>query len=148
MLRSGLLDMTDLFTRHPQHVRWAHSALRVFAGAVYMQHGAQKLFGALGGHVSAVGTLSWTGGVIETLAGALIIVGLFTRVAAFIAAGEMAVAYFKFHAPRGFWPIINHGEVPVLLCFIFLYLAATGPGPYSLDYLRTRKRPHPVMPAA
>lgn len=140
--------MTDLFAQHPRHVHWARAALRIFAGAVYMQHGAQKLFGALGGHVATVGTLSWTGGIIETLAGTLIIVGLFTRAAAFVAAGEMAVAYFKFHAPRGFWPVLNHGETPVLLCFIFLYLAAAGAGPLSLDHLRTRKRPQPVMPRA
>lgn len=138
--------MADLLTQHPQHVHWAHTALRVFAGAVIMQHGAQKLFGALGGHVAAIGTLSWTGGIIETFGGALVIIGLFTRIAAFIMAGEMAVAYFKFHAPRGFWPIINHGEVPVLLCFIFLYIAAIGPGPLSLDHLRTRRRARPVLP--
>jgi len=138
--------MADLISHHPRHVHWVHAALRVFAGAVYLQHGTQKLFGALGGHVATVGTLSWTGGIIETVAGTLIIAGLFTRVAAFIAAGEMAVAYFKFHAPRGFWPVMNHGETPVLLCFIFLYLAATGAGPLSLDYLRTRHRARPVMP--
>lgn len=137
--------MSDLLTQHPQHVRWAHTALRVFAGAVIMQHGTQKLFGALGGHVAAAGTLQWTGGIIETLGGALVIIGLFTRIASFIMAGEMAVAYFKFHAPHGFWPVINHGEVPVLLCFIFLYLAAIGPGPFSLDHLRTHRRPHRVM---
>jgi len=140
--------MADLISQHPRRVHWAHTALRVFAGAVYLQHAAQKLFGVLGGHVAAVGTLSWTGGIIETVAGTLIIAGLFTRAAAFIAAGEMAVAYFKFHAPRGFWPVMNHGETPVLLCFIFLYLAAIGAGPFSLDYLRTRHRARPVMPRA
>lgn len=146
MMRSGLLDMSDPLTQHPRHSQWAHAALRVFAGAVIMQHGTQKLFGAFGGHIAAMGTLQWSGGMIETIGGALVIIGLFTRVAAFIMAGEMAVAYFMFHAPRGFWPVINHGEVPVLLCFIFLYLAATGPGPFSLDWARTRRRPHPVMP--
>ena len=73
---------------------------------------------------------------IEVLCGALILFGLFTQIAAFIASGEMAVAYFKFHFPHGFWPVVNHGEVPVLLCFIFLYLAAAGPGPLSVDAAR------------
>lgn len=131
--------MADLLTKSPKHVAWAHTALRVFAGAVIMQHGVQKLFGVLGGHAAAMGTLQWTGGIIETVGGALVIVGLVTRLAAFIMAGEMAVAYFKFHAPRGFWPVINHGESPVLLCSIFLYIAATGPGPFALDRLWRKK---------
>jgi putative oxidoreductase len=107
------------------------------AAIVYLQHGMQKLTGALGGH--AVRDFpSWQsfGMVIECGAGALILIGLFTRGAAFLAAGEMAVAYFKYHAPHGFWPVINHGEVPVLLCFIFLYLAAAGGGAYSVDAAR------------
>ena len=137
--------MTDPLSQHPSHVQWAHTVLRVFAGAVIMQHGVQKLLGLLGGHAAAVGTLSWTGGMIETIGGALVIIGLCTRISAFIMSGEMAVAYFKFHAPRGFWPVLNHGEVPVLLCFIFLYLAATGPGPFSLDWLLARRRPRHVM---
>jgi putative oxidoreductase len=73
---------------------------------------------------------------IECVCGALILIGLFTQIAAFIASGEMAVAYFKFHAPHAFWPLLNHGEVPVLLCFIFLYLAAAGGGPLSVDAAR------------
>jgi putative oxidoreductase len=137
--------MSDPLSQHPSHVQWAHAVLRVFAGAVIMQHGVQKLLGLLGGHVAAVGTLSWAGGIIETVGGALLIIGLCTRITAFIMSGEMAVAYFKFHAPRGFWPVLNHGEVPVLLCFIFLYLAATGAGPFSIDWLLKRRRPHPVM---
>ena len=71
--------------------------------------------------------------VIECVFGALILIGLFTRLSAFIASGEMAVAFFKFHFPHGFWPIENHGEVPVLLCFIFLYLAVAGGGPIAVD---------------
>jgi putative oxidoreductase len=73
---------------------------------------------------------------IELACGALILIGLFTRGAAFLASGEMAVAYFKFHAPNGFWPVMNHGETPVLLCFIFLYLAAAGGGSLSADAAR------------
>lgn len=110
-----------------------------------MQHGAQKLLGALGGEVVPFGTIQWLGGIIELGGGALVLTGLFTRVAAFIIAGEMAVAYFWVHFPRGFWPIQNKGELAVILCFVFLYFAATGGGALSLDYLRTRNRPQPVM---
>jgi putative oxidoreductase len=115
----------------------ALSLLRIVAAIVYLQHGVQKLTGALGGHV-ARGFPSWPtfGMGIELVCGALILIGLFTRGAAFLASGEMAVAYFKFHFPNGFWPVMNHGETPVLLCFIFLYLAAAGGGPFSVDAAR------------
>lgn len=135
---------------HPPHARWAHVLLRVIAGAIIMQHGAQKLLGAFGGFGPGgapvhFGTLPYLAGIIELVGGALVLVGLFTHVAAFIIAGEMAVAYFMVHFPRGFWPIVNKGELAVVLCFVFLYLAATGAGAFSLDYLRTRRRPAPVM---
>jgi putative oxidoreductase len=115
----------------------ALSVLRIVAAIVYLQHGVQKLTGAFGGH-AARDFPSWQTFAmgIECACGALILLGLFTRAAAFIASGEMAVAYFKFHFPHGFWPIVNHGEVPVLLCFIFLYLAAAGGGPLSADAAR------------
>jgi putative oxidoreductase len=77
-------------------------------------------------------------GVLETFGGLLILLGLFTRPVAFVLAGEMAVAYFMAHAPRGFFPLLNKGEPAVLYCFVFLYLAAVGPGPWSLDALRQR----------
>jgi len=110
------------------------SLLRVMAAIVYLQHGVQKLTGAFGGHPVREFP-SWSGFamVIECVFGALILIGLFTRLSAFIASGEMAVAFFKFHFPHGFWPIENHGEVPVLLCFIFLYLAVAGGGPIAVD---------------
>jgi putative oxidoreductase len=118
----------------------ALSLLRVFAGGVYIQHGVQKFSDAFGGQMAALGPLQIAGGTIECVAGALIILGLFTRGAGFIASGEMAVAYFLFHAQRGFWPVMNHGETPVLLCFIFLYLATAGGGTYSIDaYLAARR---------
>lgn len=138
--------MSNSCARDTPYARWTHAALRVFASAVYLQHGAQKLFGALGGHVAPIGTLPWAGGMIEIIAGTLIFVGLFTRVAAFVASGEMAVAYFMFHAPRALWPVRNHGEVALLLCFVFLYLSAVGAGALSLDHLIVRRRPQPVMP--
>ena len=80
-------------------------------------------------------------GAIEFVAGILITIGLFTRLAAFIASGEMAVAYFIGHATKGFWPIANMGEGAILFCFIFLYLAAAGPGAWSIDNARTRNAP-------
>jgi len=77
-------------------------------------------------------------GVIELIAGALVTVGLLTRLAALIASGEMAVAYFYVHLPQGFWPVVNKGEAAILFCFVFLYLAAAGPGAWSIDATRTK----------
>jgi putative oxidoreductase len=124
-----------------------HALLRVFTGALFIQHGAQKIFGLLlkpertwSGPPEAF-SLMWFAGVLEVFGGALIVLGLFTRPVAFLLAGEMAVAYFYAHAPRGFWPILNGGESAVLFCFIFLYLFATGAGPFSVDAtLRQRRR--------
>ena len=124
--------------------RWAgatHALLRVMSGFFFLMHGGMKWFGWFGG-VGPMDTLTQVGGVIELVGGALILVGLFTRPAAFIASGEMAVAYFKFHAPHGLLPIPNHGEPAALFCFIFLFFAANGPGPFSLDSAR-RRRPGP-----
>src|SRR5579863_6549253 len=112
--------------------------LRVVGRGVFMQHGVQKVAAFLAHHPT--GPLQTTARRIETVLAALIIVGLITRFAAFICAGEMAVAYFLFHGPRGFWPVMNHGETPVLLCFIFLYLSAAGGGPFSLDAVLRRRK--------
>jgi putative oxidoreductase len=115
--------------------------LPVVAGLLFMQHGVQKLFGWLGGHqVETLGSQFGLAGVIESVGGLLIVLGLFTRPVALIAAGEMAVAYFQMHAPRGFWPIENHGELAALYGVIFLLFAGCGAGPLSLDALRTRER--------
>ncbi len=114
--------------------------LRVVSAIVYMQHGAQKFFPVFGGPSDHLGPLQIAGGTIELVGGALILLGLFTRLAAFISSGEMAVAYFMFHFPRGFWPVMNHGETPTLLCFIFLFLAAAGGGAYALDAVLSRRR--------
>jgi len=137
--------MNDHLAHHPPYARWAHVLLRLFASAIILQHGAQKLFGAFGGHAVPIGTLPWAAGVIELIGGTLVLLGLFTRVAAFILSGEMAVAYFLVHFPRDFWPIENRGELAATLCFIFLYLAATGAGAFSVDRIRTRHRPQPIM---
>ena len=114
-----------------------HTLLRVFAAGVYMQHGVQKAMSFMSHE--QMGALQTTAMVLETVGAALIIVGLFTRVVTFIASGEMAVAYFLFHAPNGFFPVNNHGEVPVLLCFIFLFLSSVGAGAFSLDAVLRRK---------
>jgi len=110
-----------------------YSLMRFVLGLLFACHGAQKLFGALGGKVMTGNPLMLTAGIIEFVGGLLIAVGLFTRVAAFLASGEMAVAYFKAHAPRGFWPMLNEGELAVVYCFVFLFIAAYGAGLYSLD---------------
>jgi putative oxidoreductase len=106
--------------------------MRFVLGVLYACHGAQKLLGMFGGKLMSGSPLIMTAGVIELACGILIAVGLLTRVAAFLASGEMAVAYFKMHAPRGFWPVMNKGEMAVALCFAFLFIAAHGAGPYSL----------------
>jgi putative oxidoreductase len=116
-----------------------HSILRFVAGILFACHGAQKLFGALGGTVQPAGSLPWLAGVIELVAGVLIAIGFFTSFAAFIASGEMAFAYFMVHAPKAPWPILNGGELAVLYCFLFLYMAARGSGPWSLDRMIRRK---------
>ncbi len=110
-----------------------YAAMRVVVAALYACHGAQKLFGVLGGHAVPRGSLPFAAGVIEIVAGPLIAIGLFTRWAAFVASGEMAVAYFKQHAPRSFWPIVNKGELAVAFCFVFLYVATRGSERYGVD---------------
>ena len=120
--------------------------LRVVFGLMFVQVGGLKLFGWFGGMPGANGApppvLSqvWIGGVLEIVGGALIALGLFTRPAAFILSGEMAVAYWQFHAPNGTWPIQNHGEAAVLYCFIYLFMAAYGAGAWSLDAVMRKKR--------
>jgi putative oxidoreductase len=117
----------------------ALTLLRIVAGLLFAQHGAQKLFGALGGHqVGSLLSLTGLAGVLELVGGLLVAFGLFTRPVAFILSGEMAVAYFMQHAPKGFWPIINKGELAALYCFLFLYFAAHGGGAYGLDRMWRR----------
>lgn len=110
-----------------------YAALRVIAGLLFAQHGAQKLFGVLGSTQRDLFTQAGLAGVIEFFGGLLLAAGLFTSPIAFVASGEMAWAYFQQHAPRGFWPVLNGGELAVLYCWLFLYIAATGSGVWSLD---------------
>jgi putative oxidoreductase len=119
------------------------SVLRIMAGLLFLEHGAIKLLGFPPGSpmpMPPAFTLIWFAGLIELVGGALIALGLFTRTAAFLCAGEMAVAYFMQHAPHGFFPANNMGDAAILYCFIFLYLAAAGPGPWSVDAMRSRGR--------
>jgi len=115
------------------------SVLRIVTGFLFIEHGTQKWLLFPGGTTRAtVDNLGGIAGIFELVGGALIIVGLFTRPVAFVLSGVMAFAYFIAHAPQGFWPILNKGELAVLYCFVFLYLAAAGAGPLSLDRMLRR----------
>lgn len=129
--------MSALRTLLGRYTEQTYALVRIVVPLLYFCHGAQKLFGAFGG---MGGHSVWGGpplfiaaGLIEVPAGILIALGWFTTPVAFVASGEMAVAYFTQHLPRGFWPIENHGELPVLFCFVFLFIAARGPGIWSVD---------------
>ncbi len=112
----------------------ALNALRVVAGFLFMQHGLQKVFGMLGrDQVESFASLAGVAGIMELVGGALIMLGLFTRPVAFLLSGQMAVAYFYAHAPNGFWPIVNRGELAAVYCFVWLFFSASGAGKYSLD---------------
>jgi len=108
-----------------------YSLMRVIAGFLYACHGAQKLFGVLGGPEMRHVPLMLAAGIIEFFGGLLIALGVLTAIAALIASGEMAAAYFLRHAPNGLWPIRNHGEMAVLFCFVFLFIASHGDGTWS-----------------
>ena len=121
-------------------------ALRVISALVLFEHSTVRAFGFpinpdrpfMG--APAIFTRPWFATAIELIGGTLIVLGLFTRPAAFVLSGMMAVAYFIAHAPEHFFPIVNHGEPAVLLCFIFLYLSSVGAGPYGLDAMLSRRR--------
>jgi putative oxidoreductase len=108
--------------------------LRIVIGLLFLEHGTSKLFGfpASPTAMPAMGTLHWFQGVIELAGGALLAIGLFTRPVAFILAGDMAVAYFMAHAPRGFFPMLNGGDAAILYCFIFLIYFVAGPGRWAI----------------
>lgn len=118
------------------------SVLRIVAAFLFMQHGGQKLFGFPPSGQSGSGSLPplmLVAGVLEFFGGLMLLLGIFTRPVAFILSGQMAAAYFMSHAPQGFWPILNRGELAAFYCFTFLYFAAAGGGAWSLDNLWRRK---------
>jgi putative oxidoreductase len=122
------------------------SLLRIVAAFMFTLSGTTKLLGfptAPPGGLAHAWTEPWVGGVLEAFGGALLLLGLFTRPVAFLLAGEMAVAYFQFHAPKAFWPVVNGGVSAALYCFVWLYVSAAGPGPISVD---GRLRRHPLEP--
>jgi putative oxidoreductase len=117
------------------------SILRIVAALMFITFGTLKLFAFPVGMPPDNGTAkflseAWIAGFLEVFGGALMLLGLFTRPVAFILAGEMAVAYFRGHAPQGFWPVVNMGTPAVLYCFVWLYFSAAGAGPWSLDAKR------------
>jgi putative oxidoreductase len=116
------------------------SLLRIVSALIFMEHGTQKLLGfppmAQGMSPPPPLSLLWFGGILEMAGGFLLLIGLFSRPVAFLLSGEMAVAYWMFHAPQGPFPALNGGDAAILYCFLFLYLAAAGPGPWSADAWR------------
>jgi putative oxidoreductase len=134
------MDFRHLEGYQPQ----LRAILRIVVALLFMEHGLAKLVhfpvpqpGVAGPLPPLLLAAAW----IEVVGGGLIALGLFTRLVAFICAGEMAIGYFMFHFPQSFWPIVNMGEGAILYCFVFLYLAAAGPGAWSLDGLRNRNAP-------
>ena len=127
-----------------RHTPYALAALRIAAGLIFILHGTQKLFGfpamPPSGSLPPVMSLLWVGAVMEMVGGALIVLGLFTRPVAFLLSGEMAVAYWMFHAPRSLYPAVNGGDAAILYCFVFFLLVFSGPGAFSLDGGRRKVR--------
>ena len=118
--------------------------LRIVVGLLFLEHAVIKLLGFPPGGkpgLQEVGSFLWIAGIIELVTSVLVILGLFTRAAAFVAAGEMAVAYWMVHAKMGLYPAVNMGEGAILFCFAFLYIAAAGPGAWSIDGARMRHAP-------
>ena len=137
MTKSTIVD------RWTSYAPYFKALLRLVAGFMFILAGTSKLFAFPAGmppdnSTAQMFTQVWVGGVLEFVGGSLIFLGLFTRPVAFLLAGEMAVAYFQFHAPGGFWPTVNGGVAAVIYCFVFLYFSAAGAGPWSLDSARGR----------
>lgn len=130
-----MTQQLPVYYRIEPHLR---SLARIFLGFTFSLHGWQKAFGAfggIGGTRPPLNTMLGAAGVIETIGGALIVLGFFTQPVALLLSGEMAIGYFTAHAPHGPWPLTNGGELAVIYCFFYLWLSAAGAGPWSLDRL-------------
>ncbi|SDL16029.1 DoxX family protein [Paracoccus chinensis] len=123
----------------------ALAALRIMAGLLFLEHGLIKLIGFPGPGPETLPPMILIAGLIETFGGLLLVLGLFTRPAAFLSSGLMAAAYFIGHAGEGFWPSANRGEAAILYCFVFLYIFVAGPGAWALDNRRTGTDRLPVQ---
>jgi putative oxidoreductase len=139
--------VTGIARRERRMDRWLgkygeliYAVMRLVVGLLFACHGAQKLFGVLGGTSRLGSPMMLTAGLIEFAGGLLVALGLWASWAAFIASGEMAVAYFRAHAAGGFWPILNRGELAVLYCFVFLFIASRGSGSWSVDAVVGNKK--------
>ena len=133
--------MSKLDTLHAEWTPRMLSVLRIVTAFLFIQHGSMKLLGFPSSAAFAglkLFSLIGFAGVLELFGGLLVLLGLFTRPVAFILSGEMAFAYFMAHAPHGFSPVVNHGELAVLYCFVFLYLAVAGGGVWSIDQVQGR----------
>jgi putative oxidoreductase len=115
------------------------SIVRIVTALIFLEHGLVKLFGFPAPAPASLPPLLVGAALIETVGGVLLFLGLFTRIAAFVMSGEMAFAYFMSHAPQSFYPIVNRGDAAILYCFMFLYLAFAGGGPWSVDAVRARR---------
>jgi putative oxidoreductase len=140
MRQEGQVQYEHVGAKWARGAPYWQSVLRIVAAFVFMLFGASKLWAFPApmlpdGETARVLSLAWEAGLLEVFGGGLVLLGLFTRPIAFVLAGEMAVAYFKFHLPKGFWPTVNGGVPAVLFCFIWLFISAAGPGPWSLDAL-------------
>lgn len=136
----------SIVRKWPTWAPYLLSVLRIAAAFMFIMPGTMKLFAFPAGIPPAGGTVPLMsqmglGAILETFGGALLLLGLFTRPVAFVLSGEMAVAYFQFHSPKGFWPILNGGIAAALYCFVWLYISAAGAGPWSLDARRERRPP-------
>jgi putative oxidoreductase len=135
-LKQQALPMSKITILPPSLAPYLHAALRIVAGLLYLEHGTSKLLGfPHDAHYDGLQLVSLMGlaGVLEVVGGSLILIGLFTRPVAFVLSGMMAVAYFMAHGSKDFFPALNGGDAAILFCFVFLYLAAAGPGPLSVD---------------
>jgi putative oxidoreductase len=132
----------DRWNRLDRYTPYALAALRIVTALIFMAHGTQKLFGFPAppqGGLPPAFSLFWIAALLELGGGLLILFGLFTRPTAFVLSGEMAVAYWMFHAPRNFYPLLNGGDASILYCFVFLLLVFTGAGAMSIDGARVRR---------